>query len=461
MNQVLIAMAIALVAIIIFYFALRLQRPGRLLVFFVLATAVALAPLLLPQEARVTRFCVALFNMFMVFKMWDLHVGAMHSGIPRLRELLGFVANLYYLVFRKRGIEPQPTTSKNLWQLALGLTGLFAAERLLTLMQKVDWLQYPFLLEHTLIATGLFLLVVAELIAFVAVTRLFGGYIVNAHDRPFAARTPADFWRRYNRLIGQFLYEDFFKLLRGRRHPVRATLGVFAVSGIFHEYLFWMATGQSPGLQLLFFMLQGGAVALTLRVKPTGWRAVTWGRARLRSTSCHRCRSLRAFTTCFRFTRTSFRYGCIEWRANRVGLRNRPLQSTIVGTKEGALLTFRQPIQRERPHQIRQQRLLVFAIHHQPIEHAQILAGAKRVEIGDGAHVYVWRVVPFVGQGVRDRHATLEQLPAMLPVAKIGKADDRLTTDAQHFIHHRFGAFHRLQGLREDDVIKGAIADFL
>ena len=36
MNLVLIAMAIALGAIIIFYFALRLQRPGRLLVFPIL-----------------------------------------------------------------------------------------------------------------------------------------------------------------------------------------------------------------------------------------------------------------------------------------------------------------------------------------------------------------------------------------------------------------------------------------
>ena len=277
MNPVLIAMAIALGAIIIFYFALRLQRPGRLLVFSILAIAAAMAPLLLPQEAKVTRFCVALFSTLMVFKMWDLHVGAVQGCIPRFREFLGFVANLYYLVFRKRGLEPQPTTLRNVWQLALGLTGLFAAERLLTLMQKVDWLQYPFLLEHTLVGTGLFLLVVAELITFVAITRLLGGYIVNAHDQPFAARTPADFWRRYNRLIGQFLYEDFFKLLQGRRHPARATLGVFAVSGIFHEYLFWMATGQSPGLQLLFFMLQGCAVALTLRVKPTGWRAVAWG----------------------------------------------------------------------------------------------------------------------------------------------------------------------------------------
>ena len=52
MNLVLIAMAIALGAIIIFYFALRLQRPGRLLVFSILATAAALAPLLLPQEAK-------------------------------------------------------------------------------------------------------------------------------------------------------------------------------------------------------------------------------------------------------------------------------------------------------------------------------------------------------------------------------------------------------------------------
>ena len=99
---------------------------------------------------------------------------------------------------------------------------------------------------------------------------------INANDGPFAARTPADFWRRYNRLMGQFLYEDFFKPLHGRRHPVRATLGVFAISGILHEYLFGIALGQVVGWQLLFFMVQGIATCLTLRIKPTGWKAFVW-----------------------------------------------------------------------------------------------------------------------------------------------------------------------------------------
>ena len=67
--------------------------------------------------------------------------------------------------------------------------------------------------------------------------------------------------------------------MRGLRHPLRSTLAVFAVSGLLHEYLFWMAIGRGAGLQMSFFLLQGVAVAATLRVKPTrataslGWLA--------------------------------------------------------------------------------------------------------------------------------------------------------------------------------------------
>ena len=47
-----------------------------------------------------------------------------------------------------------------------------------------------------------------------------------------------------------------------------ALLAVFVFSGLLHEYLFAAALGRVQGFQLAFFLLQGAAVALTLRVKP-------------------------------------------------------------------------------------------------------------------------------------------------------------------------------------------------
>ena len=96
-----------------------------------------------------------------------------------------------------------------------------------------------------------------------ALTRAAGAHTLDVVDRPFSARTPAEFWRLYNRCVGEFLREDVFRPIGGRRHPLMATLVAFAVSGIMHEYMFTVA----HGLQLAFFSLQAGATVLTLRMK--------------------------------------------------------------------------------------------------------------------------------------------------------------------------------------------------
>ena len=157
------------------------------------------------------------------------------------------------------------------------MLGAGAAYAALELLFRFDWSGSPFLLEHSLKATAFFLGVIAVFQVSAATTRLLGGYTVDPGGWLLTACTPAEFWRRYNRIVGQFLHEDVFKPLQGRRHPVRTTLVVFAVSGLLHEYLFSVAIGRPQGFQLLFFLLQGCAVALTQRVKPTGGEAVAWG----------------------------------------------------------------------------------------------------------------------------------------------------------------------------------------
>ena len=47
-----------------------------------------------------------------------------------------------------------------------------------------------------------------------------------------------------------------------------ATLGVFLVSGLLHEYVFATALGRVQGYQLAFFSIQGIGVVLTARARP-------------------------------------------------------------------------------------------------------------------------------------------------------------------------------------------------
>ena len=108
------------------YPALQLKPNRRLVTLLVLAISVALLPLFVPWEAKIAHFCVALMAAITVFKMWDLHVGVAKGSRPDFRTFLGIVANLYFLVFRKHGVELQATKLSSLKDLALGTAGLAA-----------------------------------------------------------------------------------------------------------------------------------------------------------------------------------------------------------------------------------------------------------------------------------------------------------------------------------------------
>ena len=61
---------------------------------------------------------------------------------------------------------------------------------------------------------------------------------------PLAARTPADFRRRYNRDAGQFFYENVFKPIGGLHAPAREIILSFLLNGLYHEYLFRVVIGR-------------------------------------------------------------------------------------------------------------------------------------------------------------------------------------------------------------------------
>jgi hypothetical protein len=83
----------------------------------------------------------------------------------------------------------------------------------------------------------------------------------------FLSRSVAEFWRRYNYRIHDWLYRNVFQPAGGRRAPVRSILLAFLVSGLFHEVAFAMATSRLTGYQLAFFTIQGPAALASGRLE--------------------------------------------------------------------------------------------------------------------------------------------------------------------------------------------------
>lgn len=260
---------LALVAAPIF----SLPRRPRGLVVALVVLAMTPIPLLVPRTDGVLRAVDAIIVLFMAAKLVDLHV--QRGPRPSAREYVAFIYNPYTAVLRRLSGEPRYSTSQNLRRLARG--SLFAvaggAALVYIFVTPVDL--GPRFVEHTVKLFAFYLALEGFLVANVSVVRLLGVPARDILEQPYLAVTPGDFWQRYNRVIGQFLFEDVFRRVGGLRAPVRATMITFVISAIAHEYLFSITLEEVQGYQTAFFLIQGLAVALTLRVRPEGpWRFV-------------------------------------------------------------------------------------------------------------------------------------------------------------------------------------------
>lgn len=262
-----------------FYPALSLPARLRQAILWILVFAIAATPFIIPPNVIEARIGVSICNVALILKLVDLHGDANRRALPSWQEFRAYMRNFLLLVRRREGLEQQPSARENLRNLFLNFALSLLAAAVLAMLFLIDWSGLPFLLEHAAKMTVLFLLWFRTMDICTALTRLSGQYAITPCEQPTAARSPADFWRRYNRVIGLALYENVFKPVGGRRHPVRATLVVFAVSGLIHEYIFLHVVGRAQGYQMLFFMLQGLGVACTLRLGPTGVAAIAWGAA--------------------------------------------------------------------------------------------------------------------------------------------------------------------------------------
>ena len=237
---------------------------------------IVMTPWLVPADDPLLRFLASMLAAVVAIKLIDVSLDVRQRSTPTWREYLDFLANPFVLVRRCLALERRPSLHENLVSLVGGSLGCATGLALLFGLFSVDWSSLHFLAEHVSKVVAFMLTVTSGLTAATALWRLCGGTARDYMDRPFIARTPAEFWRRYNRNMQQFFWQDIFRKHGGRRAPIRTMLIVFAASALLHELIFSAAVGRVQGYQTAFFALQGLAAALTARVKVKGWLAIPW-----------------------------------------------------------------------------------------------------------------------------------------------------------------------------------------
>lgn len=267
-DSLAIAIVVALVASIAFYPALRHAHLVRNIAWLACTAIVGLSPCLIPPTATFFRFVAALFAITLLVKLYDANRQPRITLELGLRSYVANLANGNWLVRRIRPRRPPMIDDFPRLLLRLSLTLLLVA--LCWFLFQEDWWTGWFALEHVAKVTVVVAAVIALTNAIAVVYRLVGSEARDFMNNPFIACTPADFWRRWNVPAHEFLNEYVFKPAGGLRHPVRAMLITFGISGLAHEYVFGIAAGRVQGWQLLFFLLQGVAAVANMNVKPKG-----------------------------------------------------------------------------------------------------------------------------------------------------------------------------------------------
>jgi len=190
------------------------------------------------------------------------------------REWMRYLLNPFVLCYRRHLLDKPRTAKHNRVLFIRGVSEVLVGSTLLSWAFSVDWTNSSFWLEHVTKLVGAYLAIFDG--GFVLVNGslgLMGGAYMEFSRHPVLARTPADFWRRYNRDAGRFLHEDVYA--RIGRLPRQARIGlVFLLNGMLHEYLVLIMTRHVVGVVFAFFSLQAVAVILTWRLRPSGHIAV-------------------------------------------------------------------------------------------------------------------------------------------------------------------------------------------
>jgi hypothetical protein len=237
---------------------------------------------IIPREHVVQRAITALLNVDLFFRLIDFTRQSRSGKLENVRWadycrfLIPFPMLLVVFGQKDRRLRSDQRNSAEFLRLVLSSVGVALGFVLVFGANKAPALQSSFLLDHV---TKLFIFIfTVESLARVvcSLERLAGYDTTPLVDRAFLARTPADFWRRWNNRINVWLYWNAFVPAGGRRAPARGVWAACLLSAVLHEVAFTIATSQFTGYQFIFFAIQAPAIFLSRTLERL---TVQWGTA--------------------------------------------------------------------------------------------------------------------------------------------------------------------------------------
>lgn len=237
----------------------------------VLGAVALLAPFAI-AEAPVLRAGISLYLLWSWFKVIDL----VRDPVPRsarFRTTQALVIHdLRHDAYARSKIKPE--LRLGLLTSALG-AGLFAALALHVALFEAPELPAPtrFFLRHAAGLAFAYFGVEAMLRLFEFIYRCAGLGPPVFHDHPLFSRSLAEFWgRRWNRVVGSWLFATFYRPLAARGRRRLGTFAAFAASALLHLYFTSMAVGIAWGLWMAAFFV----VQVPLLLLEELWSQRTW-----------------------------------------------------------------------------------------------------------------------------------------------------------------------------------------
>jgi hypothetical protein len=183
---------------------------------------------------------------------------------------------MFLVVFEEkdRRLRPDQRTVTDIVRMLLGFAGVALGFVLVFAADKATALQESFLLDHVVKLFILVITVESLAQAVCSLERLAGYDTTPLVDRAFLARTPAEFWRRWNNRINVWLYWNAFVPAGGRRAPARGVWATCLFSALLHEVAFTIATSRFTGYQFIFFAIQAPAIVLSRTLERL---TIPWG----------------------------------------------------------------------------------------------------------------------------------------------------------------------------------------
>jgi hypothetical protein len=148
-----------------------------------------------------------------------------------------------------------------------GTAGFVIALLTIIATSRVALLKSSFVLDHVVMLLVFVLGIESLSRTLCGIERLAGFDTRPIIQNAYLARSVAEFWQRYNYRMHDWLYRNVFEWTGGRRAPIRSVLAAFAVSGIFHELAFALATSRLTGYQFVFFTIQGPAALASRKLE--------------------------------------------------------------------------------------------------------------------------------------------------------------------------------------------------